>query len=202
MTGLTFCAFFRLWPHPLCRQQSSTRRRESREFLDKYRCITRSYSESSPYRSGDWPFVGESILERAWELKRKKDEEIKRYRLERETGYRINLERTELSLTERTPEAAEFVEKRLQDLRFEKVIEDLTVTYRMQLDDNHFVIANPCKPDRLEFILFRKRVTGGKRLVTKFERIYPDFCLLDKWKHNLWTKLQEWIDATLAKKSR
>jgi hypothetical protein len=122
--------------------------------------------------------------------------------LDRETGYRINLERAELSLTERTPEAAEFVEKRLHELRFEKVIEDLTVTYRMQIDDTHFVIANPCKPDRLEFILFRKRVTGGKKPLTKFERIYTDFYLLDKWKHNLCTKLQEWIDATLAKKSR
>ncbi|HWB85252.1 MAG TPA: hypothetical protein VG675_13995 [Bryobacteraceae bacterium] len=145
---------------------------ESREFVDRYRRVTRFYSELSPYRSGDWPFVEESILQKAWELKRKRDDEIKRYRLEHETGYRIGVERAEPSLTERTPEAAEFVEKRLHDLGFEKLIEDQTVTYRMQLDDDHVVIANPCKPERLEFTAFRKRLTGGKKPVTKFERVY------------------------------
>jgi hypothetical protein len=174
--------------------------RENREFLERYHHLTRFYSESSPYRSGDWPFVEESVLDKAWELKRKKDEEIKRNRLEHETGYRIGLERAEPLLTERTPEASEFVEKRLHDLGFEKLIEDRTVTYRMQLDDNYVVIANPCKPERLEFTAFRKRVTSGKRTVTKFEKVYPDFYILDKWKHNLCAKLQEWLDATLAKK--
>jgi hypothetical protein len=175
---------------------------ESREFLDRYHRVTRSYSESSPYRSGDWPFVEESILEKAWELKRKKDDEIKRYRLEHETGYRIGMERAEPSLTERTPEAAEFAEKRLQDLGFEKLIEDRIVTYCMQPDDNHVVIANPSKPEKLEFTAFRKRVTGGKRPMSKFERIYPDFYLLDRWRHNLHTKLQEWIETMLLKKDK
>ena len=102
---------------------------ENREFLDRCHRVTRSYSESSPYRSGAWPFVEESILQKAWELKRTKDEEIKRHRLEHETGYRVDLERAEPSLTERTPEAAEFVEERLHDLGFKKVIEGRTVAY-------------------------------------------------------------------------
>ncbi len=100
---------------------------------------------------------------------------------------------------ERTPEAAEFAEKRLHDLGFEKLIEEQTVTYQMLLDDDHVVIANPCKPERLEFTAFRKRLTGGKRQLTKFESVYPDFYVLDKWKNNLCAKLHEWIGATIAK---
>jgi hypothetical protein len=69
----------------------------------------------------------------------------------------------------------------------------------MQLDESHVVIANPCKPERLAFTAFRKRVTGGKRTVIKFEKIYPDFYLLDNWRNDLCAKLQEWIETTLAK---
>lgn len=171
-----------------------------REYINRKKY---ALDHDSPYRSSNWPFVNENIKAHAWERKSAELEAERVERRKRETLFLVHPDKKPMLLNEgnhwsdgepRPTEAQlQSAEERLFSMGFSRIVDGQTVSYQRVFGDVT-VFADPRSAKGIRFAAYTQKMSRGRHPKLTCESL-GDFLVLDTWKKDLKSKVEQWVNG-------